>query len=622
MEELKSRIRPSDLIGRYVKLTRAGREFKGLSPFTTEKTPSFFVNDQKSSFFCFSSGQSGDVIKFLELHKGLSFVEAVEELAEAAGMEMPRQSPQEREREQRQATLIEVMEMASDFYQRTLGQRAGEGARAYLNDRALQAQTQETFRLGFAPAERTALHDHLLQREIRPDQMAEAGLIIVPDDGRPAYDRFRNRIMFPIEDPQGRVIAFGGRTLDPNVPAKYLNSPDTPLFHKGSVLYNLKRAREAAYRGEGPLGQSVIVAEGYMDVIALAQAGFEASVAPLGTALTERQIGLLWRLCPEPILSFDGDRAGVSAAYRVVDRALPLLKPGHSLRFALLPQGQDPDDLIRSGGMSAMRTVLEEAQPLANMLWDRELAVAPYDTPERRAGLEARLRSVLKDIQDGQIRDYYEKDFRNRINNLFRAQEAGPGTNRRRRGSRGPTRAPFPKGATAETKRSAVVRSQQGQSLVPEKLIVLTVLNHPGLLESHLDEFAKADLGNRKLDTLRNEIIRVAACGEALDRATLDNHLEGTDSAHVANDLRLQKSLESEPFARVEAEFQDVEKGWAHLLHLHESYNALQRELEEAEQALARDMTDENWTRLVAVKAQLHESKQSLADFSDGTGAI
>ena len=563
------------------------------------------------------------MIKFLELHKGLRFVEAVEELAGVAGMEMPRQSPQEREREQRQASLVEVMEMAADFYQLTLGQRAGEGARAYLNDRALQAQTQEVFRLGFAPAERSALHDHLLQRDVRPDQMDEAGLIIVPEDGQPAYDRFRNRIMFPIEDPQGRVIAFGGRTLDPNVPAKYLNSPDTPLFHKGSVLYNLKRAREAAYRGEGPLGQSVVVAEGYMDVIALSQAGFDAAVAPLGTALTERQIGLLWRLCPEPILSFDGDRAGVSAAYRVVDRALPLLKPGHSLRFALLPQGQDPDDLIRSGGMSAMRAVLEEAQPLATMLWDRELAVAPYDTPERRAGLEARLRSALQDIQDGQIKTYYEKDFRNRINSLFQNLESGPGPRRRLAGgARGNIRGIYTKGATAETKRSAVVRSQEGQSLVPEKLIILTVLNHPELLESHLDEFAKADLGNRKLDTLRNEIIRVAACGEALDRATLDNHLKGTDSAHVANDLRLQKSLESEPFARVEAEFQDVEKGWAHLLHLHESYNALQRELEEAEQALARDMTDENWTRLVAVKAQLHESKQSLADFSDGMGSV
>jgi len=618
LDELKSRFRPSDVIGRHVKLTRAGREFKGLSPFTNEKSPSFFVNDQKGFYHCFSSGEHGDIIKFLQQVRGLSFQDAVKQLADEAGMELPKQSPQEREREQRRATLVDIMDMASKFYERNLRQSSGAEGLDYFRRRGLTESGIERFRLGFAERERTALHDHLLQKDVAPDQMEEAGLIIRPDDGRPAYDRFRHRVMFPIEDSRGRVIAFGGRALDKDVPAKYLNSPDTPLFQKGLVLYNYAKARDAAYRHGQSGNDAVVVAEGYMDVIALSEAGFESAVAPLGTALTERQIELLWRICPEPILSFDGDRAGIGAAHRVIDRALPLLKPGHSLRFALMPQGRDPDDVIQSGGSGAMSKILEAAQPLADMLWDRELAAAPHDTPERRAGLESRLQSHLREIQNGQIRDYYQAEFRSRIKDLFSAPGAGAPNRTRgsrdfgnRRGGRGPE-----PGISPELRRSALVRAPEAHGDPRERLLVGTILNHPGILESHFETFAKIDFGNRKLDTLRNEIIRIAASGEPLERSSLDTHLMGTESAGLAKDLRQQIGTHSEPFARPDASLSDAERGWCHLLHLHESLNALQKELRDAEEALARETNDENWARFVAVKAQLRDSEQTLADFT------
>ena len=625
LDELKSRFRPSDVIGRHVKLTRAGREFKGLSPFTNEKSPSFFVNDQKGFYHCFSSGEHGDIIKFLQQVRGLSFQDAVKQLADEAGMELPQQSPQEREREQRRATLADIMEMASKFYERNLRQSAGAEGLDYFKRRGLTDAGIERFRLGFAERERTALHDHLLQKEVTPDQMEEAGLIIRPEDGRPAYDRFRHRVMFPIEDSRGKVIAFGGRALDKDVPAKYLNSPDTPLFQKGLVLYNFAKARDASYRqGQGG-DASVIVAEGYMDVIALSEAGFESAVAPLGTALTERQIALLWRICPEPILSFDGDRAGIGAAHRVIDRALPLLKPGHSLRFALMPQGRDPDDVIQSGGSGAMSKILEAAQPLADMLWDRELAAAPHDTPERRAGLESRLQGHLREIQNSQIRDYYQAEFRNRIRDLFSSprsnQTSGgrPGGAReygkRRHGRRGAEA-----GISPELRRSALVRAPDAHGDPRERLLVGTILNHPAILDSHFEAFAQIDFSNRKLDTLRNEIIRIAASGEPLERPALDTHLSGTESAGLAKDLRQQIGTHSEPFARPDASLSDAERGWCHLLHLHESLNALQKELRDAEEALARETNDENWARFVAVKAQLRDSEQTLADFT-GTAA-
>ncbi len=381
LDELRARLPVSEVVGRRVRLKRAGREWKGLSPFNKEKTPSFFVNDQKASWFDFSAGRNGDIFDFVMATEGVEFPEAVERLAAMAGVPMP-VATQEAEAEQRHRRgLHDVIELAAKFFEVTLASRAGAKARGYLADRGLEPATQLKFRLGYAPPDRFALKECLGGQGVSVELMVEAGLLVAGDDIPVPYDRFRDRVMFPISDLRGRVVAFGGRALDKDAPAKYLNSPETPLFHKGGLLYNAAPARAAANDG-APL----IAVEGYIDVIAMVTAGFPATVAPLGTALTDDQLGLLWRMADEPILCFDGDAAGRRAAYRAVDLALPSLRPGKSLLFATLPDGQDPDDLVRAGGRAAISDVLASARPLADVLWTRETESGRFDTPERRAG--------------------------------------------------------------------------------------------------------------------------------------------------------------------------------------------------------------------------------------------
>ncbi|HXN67727.1 MAG TPA: DNA primase, partial [Bradyrhizobium sp.] len=360
LDELRARLPVSEVVGKRVKLKKAGREWKGLSPFQQEKSPSFTVNDQKGFYHDFSSGKHGDIISFLMETEGVGFTEAVERLAAMAGLPLPAATPDAARHEQRRKTLHDVMELAAKFFADTLASRNGAKARGYLADRGISPATQLQFRIGYAPGERFALKEYLGSQSISVEDMVEAGLLIAADDIPVPYDRFRDRVMFPITDIRGRVIAFGGRALEKDVAAKYLNSPETPLFHKGDNLYNLAPARLAAHNGG-----ALVVVEGYIDVIAMVGAGFAASVAPLGTALTENQLALLWKMADEPILCFDGDRAGQKAAWRAADLALPHLLPGKSLRFALLPEGQDPDDLARTGGRAAIEEVIGAARGLA-----------------------------------------------------------------------------------------------------------------------------------------------------------------------------------------------------------------------------------------------------------------
>lgn len=408
LDELKQRVRPSDVIGRHVKLKRQGREFAGLSPFTNEKSPSFFVNDEKGFYHCFSSGKHGDAISFLMEVEGLSFPEAVEKLAGLAGMDMPKADPDAERRAARNKKTVSWMEHAQIFFAKSLMRDIGTDARNYLKGRGLTKTTADNFGLGFAPDSFNALRDELVQQGATTQMLVEAGLLIEPEDrGRDPWDRFRNRIMFPIHDSRGRLVAFGGRAMEKDAKAKYLNSPETALFHKGKLLYNFPKARKAlAAPKNGARG--LIVAEGYMDVIALSRAGFTHAVAPLGTALTEDQLELLWRAGPEPTLCFDGDKAGVRAAFRSIERALPLIKPGQSLRFAVLPDGQDPDDLIRAKGPSAMQAVLDSAVPLVDMLWRREVEAEPLNTPEQKAGLKDRIYAALREITHDGVREQYK----------------------------------------------------------------------------------------------------------------------------------------------------------------------------------------------------------------------
>ncbi|HEV3044665.1 MAG TPA: DNA primase, partial [Roseiarcus sp.] len=359
LDELRARLPVSEVVGRRVKLRKAGREWKALSPFNQEKTPSFTVNDQKGFFHDFSSGKHGDIFDFVMETEGLTFPEAVERLAGMAGLPVPKVSKEAQAREERRKTLHDVVELAAKFFEATLATRAGAKARGYLADRSIAPATQLKFRLGYAAAERYALKEHLGAHGVSVPDMVEAGLLISGEDVPLPFDRFRDRVMFPISDFRGRVIGFGGRALSADVQAKYLNSPETPLFHKGLNLYNGAAARIAAHQGA-----QIIAVEGYVDVIAMVTAGLEATVAPLGTALTQEQLGLLWRMADEPVLCFDGDKAGRRAAYRAVDLALPLLTPGKSLKFVSLPEGHDPDDLVRAGGREAVEEIISAARPL------------------------------------------------------------------------------------------------------------------------------------------------------------------------------------------------------------------------------------------------------------------
>src|SRR5262245_21830164 len=418
LDELRARLPVSEVVGRRVKLKKAGREWKGLSPFNKEKTPSFTVNDQKGFFHDFSSGKHGSIFDFVMLTEGLSFPEAVERLATQAGMALPKVSAEDEAREERRKTLNDIVELAARFFEATLASRLGAKARGYLADRGLDPATQLKFRLGYAPFERFALEEHLGKEGVSTDDMVAAGLLVAGDDIPVPYDRFRDRVMFPITDLRGRVIAFGGRALEKDAQAKYLNSPETPLFHKGATLYNTAAARMAAHKG-APL----IAVEGYIDVIAMVRAGFEATVAPLGTALTPEQLVLLWRMADEPTLCFDGDAAGRRAAYRAVDLALPLIKPGKSLKFAGLPEGHDPDDRVRAGGREAINEVIASARPLAHVLWMRETEASSFDTPERRAAFETRLAEVTAMIGDEAVRKYYRRDFGERLRRQFDIDE-------------------------------------------------------------------------------------------------------------------------------------------------------------------------------------------------------
>src|SRR3954469_25727223 len=410
LDELRARLPVSEVVGRRVKLKKAGREFKGLSPFQQEKTPSFTVNDQKQFYHDFSTGKHGNIFDFVMETEGVNFVEAVERLASMAGMPLPAVTPDAARHEQRRKTLYDVMELAAKFFADTLASRNGAKARGYLGDRAISPATQLQFRIGYAPNERFALKEHLGAAGVPTEDMVEAGLLIGGDDIPVPYDRFRDRVMFPITDSRGRAIAFGGRALERDAQAKYLNSPETPLFHKGDNLYNLAAARQAAHDG-APL----VVVEGYVDVIAMVGAGFAASVAPLGTALTENQLALLWKMVDEPILCFDGDKAGKRAPWRAADLALPHLKPGKSLRFALLPEGQDPDDLARSGGRSAIEDVIAASGSLSDLIWAREIAAGDFRTPERRAALEARINELSNGIRDDVVKKYYRQDMVERL---------------------------------------------------------------------------------------------------------------------------------------------------------------------------------------------------------------
>ncbi|MER8983029.1 DNA primase [Mesorhizobium sp. M0140] len=622
LDEIRDRVPISSVIGQRVawdrKKTNAPRgDYWACCPFHGEKSPSFHCEDKKGRYHCFGCSVSGDHFKFLTELDGMSFPEAVEKIADMAGVPMPVRDAQEERREKERASLTDVMEMATAFFQERLQGPEGAKARAYLRDRGLTPATQQSFRLGFAPDSRNALKEHLAAKGVPKADIEACGLVRHGDDIPVSYDWFRDRIMFPIPDSRGKIIAFGGRALQPDALAKYMNSPDTELFHKGNVLYNFARARKALAKGG-----TVIAVEGYMDVIALAQAGFENVVAPLGTALTENQLELLWRMAPEPMLCFDGDKAGLKAAWRAADMALPSVQAGRSARFALLPEGKDPDDLVKAEGPDAFRRVLAEARPLVDLLWMRETAGGVFDTPERRAELEKTLRELTSRIRDESLRYHYQQEMRERVLSFFGSQRGTRQSRQDWKQGQGKMAAPGGQFAKAGSGRMAITESLGQSALVKrggegmsvrEATIIVALVNHPALIDENFAHIEFLDLANSDLRRLHGAILDAMAHDMANDRQAVIATIERAGCAEIwERAVGLIRRMRQWP-ALETAALEDARDAFSQALHLQRSARTLHKELKQAEAALATDPTDENYQHLIEIQAQFQDVQATEA---------
>lgn len=618
LEDLRGRVSITDVIGRHVRLIRKGRgEATGLCPFHNEKTPSFTVSEDKGFFHCFGCGAHGDVIGFVMRSEGLDFPQAVERLAGEAGMEVPRETPEERARAERQQTLGGAVEFAAKYFEQQLRASAGRHGLDYLKRRGLSDDTMRRFRLGFAPDTGHGLKAALEKAGIPEPISIEAGLLIKPEDGRACYDRFRGRVMFPILDRRGQAIAFGGRILDQGEP-KYLNSPETPLFHKGRVLYGLSHAQKVAREKN-----EIIVVEGYMDVIGLAQAGIANAVAPLGTALTEDQIELLWRMAQEPILCFDGDNAGQRAAARAAERAIPLLKPGLSLRFAWMPRGEDPDSLVRAKGAAGFRAELDRHEPLVDVLWTQVLADRPLDTPERRAGFRKDLAAAVSRIADKSVAEAYRHEVQRRLDELFRpaAKPGFPASGPAPLGG-SPGRRPFqPVGGEAARRGTANIQR------IPYELMLATLVNHPELVGRHCETVGELTFPGGELDRLKGAIIDLAAREPHLDAAGFRNHLKDVGFAGTLEGLAARTGHNK--FTLPTADMVSAEEGLLHVIGLLRERLSVKPEVTAMAQALESAMANPGnpdaessaLTRFEAARAMALDSESQRRDLDARPGS-
>ncbi|MDP6475126.1 MAG: DNA primase [Alphaproteobacteria bacterium] len=595
LDEIRARVPLSDVIGRRVRLIRKGREHSALCPFHNEKTPSFTVSDDKGFFHCFGCGAHGDVIGFVMRDEGLAFPEAVEKLAGEAGLEVPKETPRDRARAEEQLSLYAVMEVAAKFFESELGADSGAAAGAYLKGRGLKGETIKGFRLGYAPDSKSALKSALIGKNISPAMLVTAGLLIEPEGGGAVYDRFRNRVMFPIQDRRGRVIAFGGRALG-EAQAKYLNSPETPVFHKGTVLYGMHLARGAA-RKSG----RIIAVEGYMDVIALHQGGLVETVAPLGTALTELQMEEMWRLVDAPILCFDGDNAGRKAAARAGERALPRLKSGKSLLFASLPMGQDPDSLIGEGGKAAIEEVLAGAEPLSEQIWKLAGGGGDLATPESRAALNRRLNLYLEQIPDDDLKFYFRRHYKNRLFEPFVKShlKRGPRLEPRRR----------PRDDEKLLPQHGLGKRGEGNSARRERTILQTILNFPALLIEFHEEIERLPLLAARYRAFRDALLAADVDGIALDKSKISYVLTQAGLEKLLDELVGGDAAYLDWAAKADAaSLDDARVQLRHALDLHHRLIDMEKFRREAEDALAGDMSEENLQRLMESGRAVNES--------------
>lgn len=612
LDELRGRVTLSTLIGRSVKLIKAGREYKACCPFHDEKSPSFYVNDDKGFYHCFGCGAHGDAIRFLTEAKGLSFIDAVKELAQSAGMEVPAPDPRAAQRNERQAGLHDVMQAAATWFEEQLGGIDGAAARAYLDRRSLNAALAKAFGMGFAPDSRGRLRTAL--KSFGDDQLIECGLLISVE-GKEPYDRFRGRLMIPIRDARGRVIAFGGRILDQGEP-KYLNSPDTPLFDKGRTLFNIDRAGAAARKAG-----RVIAVEGYMDVIALAKAGLDEAVAPLGTALTEMQLERLWRMAETPILCFDGDKAGQKAAVRAAHRALPMVVPGRTLRFALLPGGQDPDDLVKAGGARAVEQLLGETISLDELVWRSELDAQPLDTPEAKAGLRKRLGDLAGTIQDRDVREQYQAEFRRRFDERFalaRRQFDRPFQPRQQRRPGQPWK---PEVLPPSDATRAIARTGLNRGVIRAALDGL--LRYPEVLADKIETVAALPLDDPRLDELRAAAFDASFSGTPLEKESLETILREAGLGAVIEELKATNTL-AFSFLRGNAEYNRAVHDLSATIDALAAIPMLDAALREATDRLGMETSEAQWSEQQRLREALADAQRALTDLAqgeDGEGA-
>lgn len=623
LDEIRDRVLISTVIGRRVtwdrRKTNVSRgDYWACCPFHGEKSPSFHCEDRKGRYHCFGCGVSGDHFRFLTDLEGLNFPEAVQQIADLAGIAMPQPDPQMERREKERTSLQDVMEMATLYFQDQLQSANGARARAYLRDRGLTGRTIETFRLGYAPESRNALKEYLAGKGVPKEQIEACGLVRHGADIPVSYDYFRDRIMFPILSSRDKVIAFGGRAMAADAMAKYMNSPDTELFHKGQVLYNFSRARRAAQAaGDRRQAGTLIAVEGYMDVIALYQAGVENAVAPLGTALTDNQLDLLWKVTPQPVLCFDGDGAGIRAANRAADLALPAIKPGKSVSFALLPDGKDPDDLVKNEGRAPFDRVLSEARPLVEMIWQRETAGAAFDTPERRAELDARLKQIVSVIGDESVRYHYQQDIRSRLGTFFN-QAGGAGGERRQNFQRNNNAGPARKGgrggaqqggsvvagAMVESGTAGSARlnqmlklSSQARPPLRETVLALTIANHPQLLLDEYDEISSVDFENKDLQRFWSSLLStVGRLGAKVSVEAVRDGLVADGFADLLAGMTQQVRNARLWTATEEADPQDALQAYRQTRALHSRNKELRWQKIELEREIA-DLTDDDAER-------------------------
>lgn len=611
LDELRARSSIAQVVGRKVmwdqrKSNQAKGDMWAPCPFHQEKTASFHVDDQKGYYYCFGCHAKGDAIGFVKETENVSFMEAVEILARESGMQMPARDPQAQEKADKRTKLVDVMEQATQFFRLQLKTNAGAAARDYLAGRGFDDKRLERWEIGFAPNGWQNLWDHLTGKNTPEELILGAGLAKASQQGKKPYDTFRNRIIFPIRDARGRCIAFGGRAMDPADNAKYLNSPETALFDKGRSLYNHGPAREAAGKGH-PL----IVAEGYMDVIALASAGFDAAVAPLGTAVTETQLELLWRISPEPVIALDGDTAGLRAAIRLIDLALPMLAPDKSLRFCILPEGQDPDDLLKAKGAAEMRKLIEGARPLVHLLWQRETEGKVFDSPERKAALDQSLRKALARIQDPGLRNHYGLEIKDLRAELFNANRPKRETRQWQPGGKFQTK----QVALASTKNSLLARSADVEERVREAVILAILAAHPKLISEFLGDLETLELHGGDHRAILSGLLRHA---EEEDADHLRNILEAEIGAPPLEKLWSLSHVQIAPAVRAGAAEELTRMTLAEELAKLEARRGVQREVADAVEDL-EGVADEGLTWRVGQATEALD-KAGKSTLSDGMG--